>query len=94
MRSKKNEILDTASSYTKERRKSHAQEKKNVKVTSEEFPMESKMTKKYMTEDLDKRLIEKVSRRVGGVRALYPTDQVAAAIKGIIKSPFAPWIEK
>lgn len=35
-----------------------------------------------------------MAKRVGGMRALYPTDQAAAAMKGIIKSPFVLWIEK
>ena len=67
MRSKKNKILDTASSNTKERRKIHVQEKKNARITSEEFSVEAKMTERYMTEDLKERLIEEATRKVGGV---------------------------
>ena len=39
-------------------------------------------------------MIEEVAKRVEGIQFFYPTDQVVAAMKGIIKSPFAPWIEK
>ena len=39
-------------------------------------------------------MIEFVAKRIGGIRALYPTDQVADATKGITNSSFAQWIEK
>ena len=77
MRSKKNAISDIASSYTKERKKSLVREKKNARITSEELLTGAKMTEIYITKDLNERLIEEVAKRVEGVRALYPTDQVS-----------------
>ena len=65
-----------------------------MKIASEGSPVETKIIGRYTFEDLDERLIEEVARRVNGVRTLYLTNQAAVAMKGIIKSPFAPWIEK
>lgn len=65
-----------------------------MKITSEGFAVETKITRRHMFEDLDERLIEEVVKRFGGVRAFYSTDQVATVMKGIVKSHFVHWIEK
>ena len=52
------------------------------------------MVGKLITGDLDERLIEVVAKQVGGVRRFYSTNRAAAAMEGIVKIPFTPWIEK
>ena len=84
-RSERHDISNTASSYTKERKKI-VREKKSTKKASEGSPME---IERYTARgDLDEIFIEEVAKRVREIQAFYLTDQAAAMMKGIIRSPF------
>ena len=60
MKRKGNKVLDTASSHPREERKDHAIREKNKKIVSEGSPVETKITRRYMSDDLDERFIEEV----------------------------------
>ena len=53
-----------------------------------------KIAERLTTRNLDEKLIEEVAKRVGEVWGFYSTDRATAAIEGIVKTPFTPWIEK
>ena len=69
-------------------------EKRNTKTESERPPREINIAGRLATENLNERLIEEVAKQVGEVQGFYPPDRAVVAMEGIVKTHFAPWIEK
>ena len=91
---KENEVSDTASSCTRAKKTEPLRGKKSVRLEDEIQRTESKVTRKFVAEDLEERLIAEVAKRVGGVRGYYPTNRAVDAMEGIVKTPFASEIER
>ena len=91
---KDNEVSDIASSCKRTKKTKLVREKKSTRYESEKLRTEIKMAEKFTTRDLDERLIAEVAKRVGGVRGFYSMDRVAAAMEGIVKTPFIPELDK
>lgn len=53
-----------------------------------------KIAGRLATGNLDERLIEEVAKRVREVRGFYQIDKAAGSMEGIVKTLFAPRIEK
>ena len=82
------------SSYTKEKKKDLVREKKITKTKDENPSTKIKITGRLATGSLDERLIEEVAKRIREVHGFYSTDRAAVVMQGIVKTPFAPLIEK
>ena len=82
------------SSYTRTRKTEPIQENRGTRFESEKSRTELKMAEKFVAKDLDEKLIAEVAKWVRGVRGYYLTDKAADAMEGIVKTPFAPEIER